>query len=301
MTNPRVFAIVVTFNGDKWYDRCFSSLSESEIPVETIVVDNASCSESLCYLKQRFPSIHLIENGENLGFAKANNIGIRYALDHGADFVFLLNQDAWVEKNTISALIDTFSDCENTGIAVPMQMNGSYSGLDDCFAGYLSKGIVSDLYMKHLQDYYVLPFVNAAAWMVRADCINQVGGFDTLLFFHYGEDENYCQRVRYHKYNLVLNTRCSFCHDREFRQGHEKEYRERMMSVSPYIKENLMYGDINQDFDINSLIGDQVKSLCLAFFSLSLPKIRKHKKMIEQLRKIKQSRAANMAGGLVWL
>ena len=87
MRIPLVFAIVVTYKGDKWYDRCFTSLSESEIPVETIVVDNGSSAESLCYLKQRFPSIHLIENGENLGFAKANNIGISKAIEKGAEYV----------------------------------------------------------------------------------------------------------------------------------------------------------------------------------------------------------------------
>ena len=96
----KIFAIVITYNGQKWYDRCFGSLSASETPVEIVVVDNASSDDTVGFIKERFPGVHLIESKENLGFAKANNIGIRYALDNDADFVFLLNQDAWIEKDT---------------------------------------------------------------------------------------------------------------------------------------------------------------------------------------------------------
>lgn len=301
MKGPLVFAIVVTYNGDKWYDRCFTSLSESEIPVETIVVDNGSSPESLCYLKQRFPSIHLIENGENLGFAKANNIGILKAIEKGAEYVFLLNQDAWVERSTISELIRTFNEIRETGISVPIQLNGTRSGLDEGFSQYMPNEFISDAYMRRLKDYYVVPFVNAAAWMISAECIKRVGGFDTGLFFHYGEDVNYSQRVRFHHFNLVLNTRCSFCHDREFRQGHEKEYRERIMQLSPFDRENRLYGDINKDYDIKSLIRKQVKFLCYAIMTFSPSKIKKHRQTIKQLKLIHQSRVANMAGGLVWL
>ena len=94
----KIFAIVVTYNGMRWYDRCFGSLRNSDMPVETIVIDNASTDETVSYIKEHFHEVCLIESKENLGFAKANNIGIKRALDNGADYVFLLNQDAWVEK-----------------------------------------------------------------------------------------------------------------------------------------------------------------------------------------------------------
>jgi GT2 family glycosyltransferase len=298
---PKIFAIIVSYNGLRWYERCLGSLRNSDFPVQTIVIDNASSDNSCSFIEEHFPEVILIKSKENLGFAKANNIGIRYAIDHDADYVFLLNQDAWVEKNTISELVKTFSIFENTGITVPIQLNGSYSALDDCFTGYLSKEIINDLYMKELKDHYTLSFVNAAAWMISSDCIKRVGGFDTQLFYHYGEDENYCQRIRYHSFNLVLNTHCSFCHDRGFRQGHEKEYRDKVLQVSPYNKENVVYGNINVNYDINSLIRKQIKSLFFSFISLSFPKIRKHRRMILQLKRISQSRIANMAGGLVWL
>lgn len=296
-----VVAIVVTYNGLKWLDKCFGSLRDSDVELRTFVVDNGSSDGTVSYLQDHFPEVEIFESRENLGFAKANNIGIKHAIQCDADYIFLLNQDAWIEKNTITELINTFSCCENTGIAVPVQLNGSYSGLDDCFSGYLPKEFISDLYVEHLEDFYVLPFMNAAAWMISAECVKRVGGFDTQLFYHYGEDDNYCQRVHYHHFKLVLNTRCTFCHDREFRKGKEKEYRERMMRLSPFGKENLLYGDINKDFDIKDLIRDHIKSLFFALLILSPSRIRKHRLMIHQLRKIQESRCANMAGGLAWL
>ncbi len=118
----KIYAIIVTYNGMHWYDRCLGSLRESEIPVDTIVIDNASSDDSVAYIKEHFPEVHLIESKENLGFAKANNIGMRKALDDGADYVFLLNQDAWVERNTLTELIKSFRDNDSVGIAAPITL-----------------------------------------------------------------------------------------------------------------------------------------------------------------------------------
>ena len=90
----KLFVIIVTYKGKQWYDRCFTSLRESTLPVQTIVVDNASNDGSVEYIKEHYPEIHLIESEENLGFGKGNNLAIRYAYEHGCDYVFLLNQDA---------------------------------------------------------------------------------------------------------------------------------------------------------------------------------------------------------------
>ena len=105
----KVFVIVVSYKGHRWYERCFSSLRESTIPIKTIVIDNASNDGTVEYIKSHFPEILLIESNENLGFGKANNRGLRYALDNGCDYVFLLNQDAWIEPDTLERLLDIHS------------------------------------------------------------------------------------------------------------------------------------------------------------------------------------------------
>lgn len=70
----------------KWLEKCLSSLRNSIYPTEIIVVDNGSTDGSIDFIRGDFPKVHLIECKENLGFGKANNIGISYGLEKGADF-----------------------------------------------------------------------------------------------------------------------------------------------------------------------------------------------------------------------
>ena len=103
-----VYAIIVSynFNRNDWLNKCLTSLKKSSYPVNIIVVDNNSTDNSVNIIKSKYPEVILFEQKENLGFAKANNIAIRYAYDKGADFVFLLNQDAWIEKDTVAKLVE---------------------------------------------------------------------------------------------------------------------------------------------------------------------------------------------------
>lgn len=86
MPNPKIYFIIVTYNAMKWAEKCFSSLRNSSIPVHTIVVDNGSIDGTQDYIKSQFPDVELIQSAENLGFGKANNIGIEKAYKNGADF-----------------------------------------------------------------------------------------------------------------------------------------------------------------------------------------------------------------------
>ena len=65
---------------------------------------------------------------------------------------------------------------------------------------------ISDAYLCQLKNEYPLLFVNAAAWLMSVECIKNIGGFDTSLFVHYGEDSNFCQRMKYHDFKIILNT-----------------------------------------------------------------------------------------------
>ena len=101
-----IFVIVVTYNGVAWIEKCINSIAISTVPSNVIVIDNCSSDETVFLIKENYPWVQLVENKENLGFGKANNIGIKYAIDSNADFVLLLNQDAWLEPDTIGKLLD---------------------------------------------------------------------------------------------------------------------------------------------------------------------------------------------------
>lgn len=216
----KLFAIVVTYNGMQWYDRCFGSLCNSEVPIETVVVDNASSDDTVAYIKEHFPHAHLIENAENLGFGRANNLGIRYAYDQGADYVFLLNQDAWIEPDTICGLMAIAQSHPEFGILSPIHLNADKNKierlllrrLDDCKT--TSPKLFDDMYFGRLKDVYVTKYVNAAAWFVPRHTIETVGGFDPI-FFHYGEDDNYIHRVLYHGMKIGICPKVTIVHDND--------------------------------------------------------------------------------------
>jgi len=105
---PSVFAIVLNWNGLEDTLRCVESLGRTSYqPLTVLVVDNGSRVSPRERLTAAGAAVELIENPRNLGYAGGNNVGIRIALERGADFVWILNNDALVEPETLSRLIDT--------------------------------------------------------------------------------------------------------------------------------------------------------------------------------------------------
>lgn len=229
-----LFVIIVTYKGKQWYDRCFESLRHSTLPVTTIVVDNASNDGSADYIKNNYPEIVLIESDTNLGFGQANNKAMRYALDHGCDYVFLLNQDAWVEPDTFERLVSIHKKHRNFGIVSPMHLNADKQSFENGFLHYVSDhriiglDFVDDLYFGRLKDIYSIQYVNAAAWLLPRKTIETIGGFDPL-FFHYGEDDNYMSRVLYHGFKIGICPGVHIVHDAKNpgvrKKGREEEIR----------------------------------------------------------------------------
>ncbi len=140
----KVFVIVVTYNGKQWYDRCLGSLRQSEIPVQTVVIDNASNDGTVEYIRENYPEIHLIASNTNLGFGQGNNKGMRYALENDADYVFLLNQDAWIEPDTISKLLFVHKENPQYGILSPMHVNADKTSIEKGLINYVADLKITD-------------------------------------------------------------------------------------------------------------------------------------------------------------
>lgn len=215
-----VFVIIVTYNGRIWYDRCLRSIRESVIPVQTVVVDNCSVDDSVDYINAHFPEVKILASDKNLGFGQGNNKGIKYALDNGADYVFLLNQDAWIEPVTIRELVRIHRENSDYGILSPINLGVTKNKILDGFIELLSdyKNIdinwIDDLYFERLKDVYRIESVNAAAWLLPRKVLETVGGFDPI-FFHYGEDDNYLQRTHFHGFLVGICPRVNIVHDAE--------------------------------------------------------------------------------------
>jgi N-acetylglucosaminyl-diphospho-decaprenol L-rhamnosyltransferase len=261
------FAIVVTYNGTKWIDKCFGSLLRSTIPLKIIAIDNGSTDGTQNKIRNDFPEVKVIENDKNLGFGKANNLGIKQAFLDGAEYIFLLNQDAWVEKDTIEKLINVSASHPEYGIISPLHLNAMGNAVDYGFSNYIHRDsdhiFLSDLIIKGLNglnEIYQIDFVNAAFWLLSRKTIETVGGFNPF-FFLYGEDNEYVNRCRY------FNLKCGFVpsvkgyHGRVQKDSPEKERKvHRTILLVRFLDPN---DKLNVDKYINKLILDLLKNLLL--------------------------------------
>jgi len=216
-----VCCVVVTFNGEEWIRRCLTSLVSSTFPVTTIIVDNGSVDNTCNIIRSEFPQFELVTSEENLGFGKGNNLGITMALARGVDFVFLLNQDAWIGSHTIQSLVDVANDNVHYGVLSPMHLQKDTGKLDTLFALHIIPPkceLYYDFMLPQKRRVYDCGFVNAAAWLMTRKCLKDVGLFEPL-FFLYGEDLNYIQRVKFHGFSVGIVPGCSAVHDRSIRKG----------------------------------------------------------------------------------
>ena len=305
MENLKVFVIVVAFKGKQWYNRCFTSLRESSIPVQTVVVDNASNDDTVEYIREHYPEIHLIESKENLGFGRANNLAMRYALDHACDYVFLLNQDAWVETETIEKLIRIHLKHPEFGILSPIHLNAAKTGIEKGLVCYLDDRKITDsvlfedLYFNRLKDVYNTNFVNAAAWLLPRKTLEVIGGFDPI-FSHYGEDDNYMHRVLFHKMKIGICPLCVAVHDTERRiTAPDRKVHTNWSSLLAEVT------NINTSLNISSRCFFHFRKTLSKSLFFKFPEARYHWEIMLFLRRnakaIKYSRSTNVLPGTHWL
>jgi GT2 family glycosyltransferase len=112
---PRVAVVVLTYGSEAEAADCFRSLAQSSYPSLTIVhVDNDSPDGAYERLCREFPDVVHIQTGANLGYAAGNNRGFAWALENGAEYVMVLNDDTIVDPQCVSRLV---AAAEETGAA----------------------------------------------------------------------------------------------------------------------------------------------------------------------------------------
>lgn len=296
----KVFVIIVTYKGFQWYERCFTSLRNSEYPVQTIVIDNASNDGTVEYIRENFPEIHLIESKENLGFGRANNIGMRYAMDNGCDYVCLLNQDAWIEPNMLNELVRVHLNYPHYGLLSPMHITAEKDHLNMLLNdGNYNYELLSDLYFGKKRDVYPISYVNAAAWLLPRDTIQRIGGF-CPLFFYCGEDDDYMNRLRFHKIMMGLVPQVYIVHDSKNRLEGSKELANK--AVSEGLHEII---NINLFLEPMQLFCYHLRKYVLSFFSDKKMLRSNHKQKLiyifNRRKDLKRIRAQHKTIGLHWL
>lgn len=297
--------IIVTYNAMPWIDRCLQSTGDYPV----VVVDNASTDETVTHIQSNYPKVTLFPQDKNRGFGQGNNVGIAYALKQGAERVFLLNQDAYLVKNCLDILIKKQQENTQYGILSPIHLNGKGDALDRNFGNYLSSQkvpkLLSDLLINKADELYEVPFVNAAGWLLSRKCLETVGGFDPI-FFHYGEDDNYCQRVLFHDLKIGVVIDAFLLHDREDRENKPAEKYSNEYYTNLERRYKLIYGDINtENFTIQKEINQLKKKALRQYIKLQFSNGSKTKKQLKLLASLQEtiskSRKMNSKKGMHYL
>jgi GT2 family glycosyltransferase len=212
----KVLVIIITYNGASYIRKCLETIQESSIDLSILVIDNGSKDETIKILENEFYGINIILNHENLGFGKANNIGLKYAIDNNFQYVFLINQDAYVSSSAIELLLKNLELHNEYAILSPMHLNTEGSSFEIKFSEYIQQpyceNFISDIFFNRVRPVYNSTFVNAAAWLVSVNAIKVIGGFDPI-FFHYGEDVDFVQRCKYRNYKIGFCPTSVIIHD----------------------------------------------------------------------------------------
>lgn len=222
IVHKNTWVIIVYYNGLEWIERCLKSFENSHFKDQIIVVDNHSPEKTgIELIKKQFPAVKLIELNENIGFGRANNLGIEYAIERNAEYVFLLNQDArLIENDCVERLVKVAERNQDFGIISPVHFNSEQTALDEGFGIYLSTSKnwqwASDTFFESKKEIYELPFVNAAAWLLNLKAFNKIGYFDPA-FFMYGEDVDLVNRTLFHRFKIGFVPNASIVHARENR------------------------------------------------------------------------------------
>lgn len=212
--------IIVSWNTKALLLECLESLfRETENHHwEIIVVDNASTDGSPELVRQRFPEVKLIRNDTNLGFAKANNIGVMQSTGR---YIFLINSDVKILQGCIDHMCVFADQHPEIGMLGPKILNPDgtlqpscmgFPTLRNAFCRALALDTLfpkSQLFGRRLMTFWAhdkvrsVDMLNGCFWMVRRHALNQVGLLDEN-FFIYGEDIDWCKRFRQAGWQVVF-------------------------------------------------------------------------------------------------
>jgi len=200
---PRVAIVLVSWNQREDALACLASLGRMRWPEKTVVlVDNGSRDGTVEAVASAFPDTVILRQDRNLGFAGANNAGIRAALERGVPYVLLLNTDTVVDEDMMAPLVAAMDRDPRLGIAGPKMyffdppdriwFAGGHTDPDTGHSAHLRFGETDD--GRAEEDPVPCSFVTGAGMFVRSEVFDRIGLLDES-YFHTAEDNDFCIRA----------------------------------------------------------------------------------------------------------
>lgn len=204
--------VVLNYNDWPETERCLESLKVLDYPnYQLLVVDNGSSDRPPRELTRHFPSLVLLRNSENLGFAGGNNLGIHHALKRGADYVWLLNNDTRAEQGSLRAMVEIAEKDAQVGAVGSIILNGTKNLRMEAWGG----GQVN--FLTGLPSHFKgrpsgrTDYLCGASLLLRGHAMKCVGMLDEG-FFLYWEDTDLCFRMRAHGWKLGVAETARIIH-----------------------------------------------------------------------------------------
>lgn len=218
--DKKVFIILLNYKGVEDTLECVKSLENIEYNnYEIVIVDNDSPDNSFDILNEKLGhKHHIMSSGKNGGFAYGNNVGINFAMDNGADYVLLINNDTTVEKDFLKELVKALEEDEAYGMSTGLILN-YYDKSEVWFAG----GEINwdRFYGYHLnEDDNVnnislnereITFATGCLMLIKREVIDKVGCLPEEYFMYY-EDVDYCAKLQEEGYKIIYNPKSVIYH-----------------------------------------------------------------------------------------
>ena len=207
--SPRVAVVILTWNGLEDLATCLDSFACVEYQnYEVLVVDNGSEDDTVAVVRERWPWVTLIETGTNLGYVGGNNVGMRHALQRGADYVFILNNDTKMTPTVLTDLIAVMQTdpriaivgAKNLLMADPTYTWGKYGVLT--WGPMLAAVVGRDQPDRPEASPKDVDWVIGNGCMMSREALERVGLFDEE-FFQVHEDIDWSTRARALGYRVV--------------------------------------------------------------------------------------------------
>lgn len=196
-----IYVIILNYNGYADTIACVRSLQRGGYPHTIVVVDNGSSDDSVLHFKKEIPEVTLIETGRNLGYAGGNNVGIRYALELGAEAICILNNDTIVDAECLCGFVEISKKYPRAVLGGRIYQFQKPDHFQQ-FAGHWNskKGkfinqprvLLDD--QKSWEEVVSFDFVSGCALYVPAAIFKEVGLFEESFFLYY-EEIDWCMRV----------------------------------------------------------------------------------------------------------
>ena len=202
-SQKKIYIILLNWNNEEDTLECIESLEGINYDnYKIIVVDNGSEAESVLKIEKKYPELKIIKNKENFGFAGGNNIGIKYAMENGADYVLLLNNDTTVEKDFLEKLVEAGELNKENGLLGPKTNYHSEQNRIWFAGGKVSwlknKGThigLDEIDSKQYDEIKEVDYLTGCCLLIKREIIEKIGVLEEDYFLYY-EDTDFCLRAK---------------------------------------------------------------------------------------------------------